>query len=387
MTERLLQYIWQFQYFNKKDLETTSGERLLIIHQGSYNRNQGPDFLEARIRIANNTWAGNVELHINASGWYSHSHSSDPNYRNVILHVVWKDDNENPRHEIPTLILADRVSKLLLQQYEQWMDSSSFIPCGRYLYCAEEITWIKWKERLLIERLERRYLQVKLLLEQNTYHWEEVFWWMLARNFGLYVNAEAFEELARSVPYNILLKHRNNLRQIEAILLGQAGLIEKENTGLQKEYKFYAKKYGLKKIMVPFHLLRMRPSAFPVPRVKQLAAFVNRSESLFSFILHTENLKQLKSVFPLNAIINAVVPVLFTYGKCRQEDIFMERAVDIINYIPPEKNSIILQFKKLGIENSSAAHSQALIELKTQYCDKRRCLDCSIGNAILKRKI
>ncbi len=252
MTERLLQYIWQFQYFNSADLETTNGELLAIIYPGNYNIHQGPDFLEGRIKVEDKIWVGNIELHINASDWYKHEHASDRNYANVILHVVWKNDDLKADYAIATLELESRVSKLLLKQYEAWMKSSSFIPCAQYVDSVEEIIWIGWRERLLVERLIRKSEQVQSMLELNNYHWEETLWWMLARNFGLYVNADAFEELARSIPYNLLSRHRNRLNQLEAILLGQAGLLEEESMdeydlGLQKEYRFYAAKYGLKK--------------------------------------------------------------------------------------------------------------------------------------------
>jgi hypothetical protein len=265
------------------------------------------------------------------------------------------------------------------------MNCSSFIACGRQIYLVEDIILMNWKERLLAERWERKAGYIRSMLEQCNYHWEEVFWWLLARNFGLQVNAEAFEELARSVPYNILLRHRYNTKQTEAILLGQAGLLESAEQ--MKEYNFLATKYGLQKIAVPFHSLRMRPAAFPVQRIKQLASIISKPESSFSFILNTEDIRQLKSAFPATVIINTVIPILYTYAQCRGEEKYIERAADLIHIIPSEKNSITLQFKKLDIKSRSAADSQALIELKMQYCDRRRCLDCAVGNAIFKRKI
>lgn len=363
MTERLLQYIWQFQYFNKYDLETTNGEKLIIFYPGMFNSNQGPDFLESRVKIESNTWIGNIELHINASDWHRHAHASDPNYANIILHVIWNDDDEHPCHDIPTLLLGDRVPKLLLQQYEHWMKSDSVLPCGFHLQYAEEITWMAWKERLLVERLQRKSETVLLMLKENNYHWEEACWWMLARNYGLPVNSEAFEEIARSIPYETLMRHRKDLRQLETLLFKQSECISQR-----------------------LHLLRMRPAAFPAVRLRQLIELVYQHEDLLSIILNAESIKYLRTVFQDNVIINTVLPLLSAYGYHHSREEFIQKAIEFATLLPPEKNSITRSFQKLGIENKSAAGSQALIELKTQYCDKRRCLDCAIGNIILKRK-
>jgi hypothetical protein len=361
MNERLLQYIWQFQHFNKKEMETTTGEKLVIIKHGSFNTNQGPDFLNARIKIGNNTWAGNVELHIKASDWKRHAHSTDANYKNVILHVVWIDDDPYPAHEIPTLVLADRVSKLLLQQYDLWMNSNADIPCSQYLKSVEEITWISWKERLLIERLDRKYRQIKLMLQQNNFNWEETLWWLIARYFATPVNAEAFEELARSVPYNNI--SNSNADQVEKLLLKNA-----------------------KRLNIPLYFLRMRPAAFPDVRIKQLSECITSQKDIFKSIIELDT-KKIKSMFPALIIINAVAPILFTHGRVQGNEDQINKAIEILNALPREKNNIIHQFKQLEIDSLHAAGSQSLIELKTQYCDQLRCLECAIGNAIIKRKI
>ena len=241
MTERLLQYIWQFQYYNTGELSTVAGEPVQIIFPGQYNMNQGPDFSDAKIKIGATTWAGTVELHINTSDWKKHNHQQDNNYNNVILHVVWEDDTR--ANELPVLELKSRVPKVLLQRYEELMLSSSFIPCEKMIHMVREITWKSWKERLLAERLLRKAAVVETYLQQNSYHWEATFWWLLARNFGMRVNADAFEAVARSLSINILAKHKNQIHQLEALLLGQAGLLN-ENFAedypvmLQKEYAF-----------------------------------------------------------------------------------------------------------------------------------------------------
>ena len=276
MTERLLQYIWQFQYYNRNDLTTASGEQLAIIHPGMYNTNQGPDFIEGRIRVGVNTWIGNIELHVNASDWHRHQHADDRNYHNVILHVVWNNDDTSLGC-FQTLVLSDRVPRVLLQQYETWMKGDYFIPCETSIGETDKLVWTSWKERLMIERFERRFVHIHQLLKKSKFDWEETFWWMVARNFGLFVNADAFLEIASSIPYNVLRRHRTQIHQLEAILFGQAGLLNAEFVEhypamLKKEYSFLQKKYKLQQVLVAVHFLRMRPACFPTIRLAQLDA-------------------------------------------------------------------------------------------------------------------
>jgi len=225
MTERLLQFIWQFQYFNKGDLAASNGEEIQVIYPGIYNTNQGPDFSDAKIKIGETVWVGTVELHLQTTDWNKHKHEDDKNYSNVVLHVVW-ENNQRHANGIPILELKQRVSKLLLQRYEELMNASSFIACENSIHTVRDITWQSWKERLLAERLLRKAKTVQIFQQQNNDHWEESFWWLLARNFGMKVNADAFEAMARSIPLNILAKQKNQIHQIEALLLGQAGLLE-----------------------------------------------------------------------------------------------------------------------------------------------------------------
>ena len=287
MTERLLQYIWQFQYFNARNLQTTQGESLQIIYNGTYNTNQGPDFLNAKIKTGSTTWAGNIEMHIKSSDWQTHQHSDDKNYKNVILHVVWLHD-ATVLLPFPTLELQQLVSSVLLGKYEELMQSALFIPCQNHIKEVSALTFTAWKERLLIERLQQRALYVENLLAQNNQHWEESFWWMLAKNFGIKINADAFEKIAQSIPLNILAKHKNQVQQLEALLMGQAGILDKTFEDdyanmLAREYIFLQKKYGLKKAHAPIYFLRMRPANFPTIRLAQLAALIQQSQHLFSF--------------------------------------------------------------------------------------------------------
>ncbi|HEY2720536.1 MAG TPA: DUF2851 family protein, partial [Chitinophagaceae bacterium] len=267
MTERLLQFIWQFQYFNNGELVTSGDEQLQIIHAGQLNINQGPDFSNAKIKLASTIWAGNIELHLKASDWTKHNHHRDGNYNNVILHVVWENDVGN-NVQIPILELKERVSKILLDRYESLMNAPEFIACEKSIHVVRDIIWKSWRERMMIERLMRKAKTAESLLVQSNFHWQEAFWWLLARNFGMKVNGDLFEEVARSIPVNLLARHKNQIHQLEALLLGQANLLkgnfrEDYPIMLQKEYLFYKKKYDLRPVLaVPF-FLRMRPGNFP----------------------------------------------------------------------------------------------------------------------------
>ncbi|HEV7781245.1 MAG TPA: DUF2851 family protein [Chitinophagaceae bacterium] len=418
MTERLLQFIWQFQYFNRTELTSVSGEPLTILIPGQYNTNQGPDFSGARIKIDSTTWAGSVELHIKTSDWDKHKHETDINYKNIILHVVW--ENDGVKNRIPVLELKDRVSKILLERYEELMNSSFFIPCEKSITTVKDITWKSWKDRLLAERLLRKSAIVETYLHQNNNHWEETFWWLLARNFGFKVNADTFEAIARSLGTSLLAKHKNQVQQLEALLIGQAGLLDKKVGDdyaklLQREYRFLKDKYGLKPIHHPIHFLRMRPGNFPTIRLAQLAMLVNSSVHLFAGVKDTNDLKDIREWFDVtandywhyhyrfddestfkkkklgdpmidNIIINTVAPVLFAYGTYHGENRYKEKAVKWLEQTAAESNNIITGFEKIGVENKNAFDSQGLIELKTQYCDRKMCLECAIGNFILKLK-
>lgn len=416
ISERLLQFIWQFQYYNKGELLSSGGEAIQVIFPGQLNSNQGPDFSNAKIKVGKTTWAGTIELHIKTTDWEKHNHQTDKNYNNVILHVVW--ENDGMKNDIPVLELQHRVSKILLQRYEELMNSSSFIPCEKMIHTLRDITWKSWKDRLLAERLLRKAAIVETYLQQNNYHWEETFWWLLARNFGMKVNADAFEAIARSLPVNTLAKNKNLVQQLEALLLGQGGLLkgkfsESYPVLLQKEYNFFKNKYSLNPISNPVFFLRMRPGNFPTVRLAQLAMLIHGSAHLFSKIKEAGSVKEVKEWFAVtandywhyhykfdeespyrkkklgaamidNIIINTVCPVLFAYGHYHNEQKYKGRALNWLEQIAAEKNNITRGFQQLGIENANAFDSQALIELKNEYCNKKRCLECAVGNMILK---
>lgn len=420
MTEKLLQFIWHLQYFHRNELRTEQGDSLQIIQPGTWNTNQGPDFLSAKIKIGETTWAGNIELHLHSSDWFRHSHETDSNFQNIILHVVWKNDEPTDtfRFYLPVLELQSRVSVLLLQRYEEWMNNVCFVPCEKSLHLVSQLIWTKWKERLLIERLQRKSTYILKLYEQNRQHWEETFWWMIARNFGIRVNADAFEEIAHSIPINILTRHKGQIHQLESLLFGQAGLLDtrfKESYPrmLQKEYRFLQKKYRLPKVFVPLKFMRMRPSSFPSIRLAQLAMLIHNSTHLFSSIKDIKSLPELKELLNItandywhyhyrfeelsdykvknlgedmldNIVVNTIAPVLYTYGSYHKETTFNNKALRWLEEIAPENNRITRGWKEIGVPNLQAYDSQSLIELKTQYCDYKRCLECSVGNTLLK---
>ncbi len=421
MKERLLQYIWQFQYFNNTELTTTAGDPLQIIHHGNYNIHQGADFSEAKIKIENTVWAGNIELHIKSSDWNLHNHSSDKNYSNIILHVVWEHDKEIKDisgNTLPTLELQSRVSKILLNKYESLLNAPSFIPCETHVHTINDITLLSWKQRLLAERLEVKSANIFSYLNQNNFHWEETFWWLIAANFGIKVNKEAFEKIAQSLPLSVLTKHKNQIHQIEALLFGQAGLLatnfkEEYPMMLQKEYRFYQKKYKLQQPKIQLFFLRMRPANFPTIRLAQLAMLIRNSSHLFSKIINEENIQESKKLLNItandywhyhyvfdetssykkknlgeqminNILINTVIPILFTYGMYHNEEKYKDKAIQWLEEIASEKNTITKGFEILKFSHKNSFDSQAYIQLKNEYCNNKRCLECAVGNALLK---
>lgn len=417
MTERLLQFIWQFQYFNKSELTTDDGQSLRIINQGLFNHNQGPDFSSGQVTIGETIWAGTIELHVCTSDWNRHHHQSDSNYKNVILHVVWQHDDHDSH--LPVLELKSRVPKLLLHRYRELMNADSFIPCGKNIRTTPDLLWKSWKERLLAERLLQKASVIESWLTENKNHWEETFWWLLARSFGLRVNADAFEEIARSLPLKLLVR-LNDLFRLEALLFGQAGLLkgkfsEDYPRRLKKEYQFHQSAYHLQPIHLPLLFLRMRPGNFPTLRLGQLAGVIHNSMHLFSKIKEATDLKNVKKHFAVygseywdrhyrfekisafrkktpsastidTIIINAVVPMIFAYGHYHQNEDDKDKGLRWLEETKTEVNTVLDKFRQLGITSNTAYDSQALIELKTKYCDQKRCLDCAVGNFLLKPK-
>jgi hypothetical protein len=422
MTEDFLHYIWQFKRFNVKDLYTTDNENLQIIRSGERNTDAGPDFCNALLRIGDTKWAGNVEIHINSSDWHLHNHQSDKAYDNVILHVVYHADKAVLRKNgeaIPTLVLNDKFDEDIYNKYTGFLQNKQWIPCLNLFKNADRLTIDSWLSRLFAERMERKAAQIIRTLNINKNNIEEAFYFQLARNFGFGVNADPFEQLARSLPLMQLSKHKHDLIQTEALLLGQAGLLNKTFNdeyprALKKEYEFLKKKFALKPVDgSSWRFLRLRPSNFPTIRIAQFASLLHRSSGLFSLILESETIHSIHKLFDLACseywrdhynfdklttvkeknlgksakqliLINTVIPFLFVQGIIKSDEFFKEKALLFSEQTKAEHNSIIKKWAETGISVKNAAQSQALIELKKNYCNEFKCLQCGIGNNLLK---
>lgn len=386
MREELLHFIWRYRHFHQQGLVTEDGRPLVIEYPGDLNTDQGPDCRAARIRIGEVRLEGPVELHVRASDWLRHGHESDPRYQVVILHVVWENDHINAAGNIPVLALANRVSKLLLGRYERWMRQASFVPCERQLPAVDDGIRQECIQSLSVQRLRRRTTLIRARLEQCRQDWEETTWWMMARSMGLPVNAALFEAVAMSLPLRLLRRHRNYIPTLATLLLGQAGLIRDE--GAMREYRFWQAKYRLRPLQEPLSFLRMRPGNQPARRLSQLAELMSTGKGWFALLRDEEDvdlvIAGLSSVSGLGVemqrgiVINAFVPLVYAYGQ-------PEKATRWLTQLPAENNHLLRGWSALGVVSANAAESQGLLELKKEYCDARRCLDCTIGRACLNK--
>lgn len=419
MKESILHYIWQQKLFVAHDLKTIEGERVEVIDVGKYNTDAGPDFFNAKIRIGDTLWAGNVEIHTLSSEWNKHNHQNDKAYDSVILHVVKKADVDVSRIDgemIPQLelIYPDQIEN----NYEHLLLEKKWISCADKIQDIPSIFIQSWKNSLLSERLEQKTTIIAHLLNATNQHWEEAFYITLARNFGFGTNNQAFESLALSLPLSVLGKHKDNLFQLEALLFGQAGLLFENVTDeyalkLKAEYEFLRSKYEVNPINgSQWKLLRLRPDNFPYVRIAQFASLIHSSSKLFSKIIEKPTIDYLQEIFACEPseywkthylfehtsvskskklgsksiqiiLINTVVPFLFCYAQIKNIQHLKDKALHILEQIPSESNSIINTWKKLGIVSNSAFDSQALLQLKKHYCDEKNCLRCRIGHKVL----
>ncbi|MCC6601544.1 MAG: DUF2851 family protein, partial [Crocinitomicaceae bacterium] len=432
MKEDFLHYIWRFRLFTTAELKTVQGEKIIIHHPGIYNTDGGPDFLNARITIGNTRWVGHIEIHVRAGDWHRHRHTHDPHYKNVILHAVFENDASiylNQPGDLAVLDLSAYYEPAVLDRYESWMSNRQWIPCASSIGNIDSVVLISWKDRLVTERLESRTLGIIKRLEKNEGSWPETFYQLLARNFGFKTNSDAFEMLAESLPMKILSRHSGDPFQVEALFFGQAGLLNgrfvHDYPGtLQKEYSFLSKKYGLTPLNPAiWNFARMRPANFPPRRLSQLSALLCKPEHLFSTVLETDDMEALVrllcaaasdfwtknyrfvyanetekiqlSLYPAtekilvspkpgtasveNIVINTIVPVLVAYGKLRDEERYIEKALRLLEKCAAEENAIVKKWKRLGIEATTALDSQALLQLYHSYCGAKKCLECRIG--------
>lgn len=420
MNERILQYVWKHRLYNEFELHTTDGLAVTVIDPGLLNTDAGPDFFNAKVRIENTIWAGDVEIHCKSSDWIRHKHDKDPAYDSVILHIVGECDMPVYRgNGEPILQVILHIPEKVQRSIDWLLSREQTVPCATHLREISLTFLSDWLSALLSERLERKTEDILRRLQQTQNDWNEVFYITLTRNFGFGTNSDAFEWLAGSLPFKYIRKQSNNSLQIEALLFGQAGLLggNKEDVyyqTLQREYVFLQKKYGLKPVSgFLFKKLRTRPINFPHLRLAQLAAIWTRNDTLFSEIIEGASTEKLKSRFNvplseywnthyhfdnpsparkksigLNAthiiLINTVVPILFAYGKQKKQYEYCERALCLLENIPAERNSIIKTFTDAGLSAGNASDSQALIQLRREYCDKKKCLYCRIGFRLIK---
>jgi len=420
MNEEFLHYLWKYRLL-EPELRTVSGDRLIIIHPGEHNRDGGPDFFNARLKINNTTWAGNVEIHVQASGWYKHKHHEDSAYDNIILHAVYDNDVDVKRlseEKIPALVMKGHFPDYIYERYRYFQENSQWVPCQALIPDTDLFILEQWLPALVVERLEKKILVMKQSLEASKFDWEEIFYQNLAGSFGFRINAQPFELLARSLPWKLLLKHRTNLFQLEALLFGQAGMLGQDFSEdyprlLQQEYRFLRKKYGLREISGSlWKFLRLRPSNFPTVRIAQFADLIHSAPDLFLSALECRDPKSMIDFFTVQAssywdthflfgrlstfkrkllgissirllIVNMVVPFLFLYGDTKAVIDFKEKALAFLESLPPEDNAIINHWMEIGIFSRNALCTQALLHLKRDYCDKKRCLECRIGKQLL----
>ena len=416
MREEFLYYIWENR-LTDTELKTTEGEPVEVVATGYRNTNAGPDFLEAKIQIGDKLWAGHVEIHVKSSDWNRHGHQTDKAYKNVILHVVYENDTQV--NDIPTLTLKDRFDEGLFTQYQKLISSKSWIPCEKSISQIPVFTRLSWLDRMAVERLESKSETVIKILEANQFDWEDTLYKLLMRYFGLKVNNEAFEYLANILPFKTLLKHADNLLQIEAMLFGCAGFLEADFTEeypllLKREFAVMRAKFNL--LTMPaerWKFLRMRPSNFVTIRLAQMAQLIHKNGCLFSKIREAKNGDEVKAMFDVASseywkthyrfevptepkpkhlgettadvlIINAVAPLLFCYGKLHKDESVCETSMQFLEETEAEDNAILRHFASCGIAAENAMQTQALLHLYTMYCKRKRCLDCRIGNVLLK---
>jgi hypothetical protein len=424
MKEEFLHYLWKYGLYDPDSLLDADGNKISIIHPGEYNRDSGPDFFNSRISVDGTVWAGNIEIHTLSSHFDLHGHQFDPAFNNVILHVVAENDKRifnEKKEEILTVKIE--FDPALYERYLSLVSNPYIIACQDDLTKIDYIIIRHWLNALVIERLQNKSELILKLFSETGNDWEETFYRLLSRYFGFRVNTEPFEMLATALPFRIIRKHSDNRFQVEALLFGTAGMLDeglfKEALSdeyyrnLLKEFKILSAKYSLQ----PMHgwiwkFSRLRPANFPSVRISQLAAMVSEAGGLFSKVIEATDIRKLKGLFEVSAseywddhfvfgkktrkiqkrtgsqatdilLINAVIPAIFVYGRFRDYPDICERAYTFLENINSEENLIITEWNSAGIEAESAFYSQALIQLRNEYCKKRKCLDCRVGSKLI----
>ena len=425
MAEDILHFIWKHSSYFASLYANTGGSKVEVIAAGEHNNDSGPDFFNAKVKIEDTIWAGNVEIHVNASDWNKHGHNLDAAYDSVILHVVAKNDMpvlNSKGNEVTTIEIG--YPHDIEKQLQQLIANEKWIPCADHIAQFDKFKLEMWLSSIAIERLEQKTNQVIGWVNDYNNSWEEAFYVSMARSFGLKINAVPFELLAKSTPLKYLGKIKSSKTSIEATLFGQAGMLEIITDSnnlyqqtLKKEYNYIRQKYSLTPI--PSHLwkfMRLRPVSFPTIRIAQLASLIQNSSGLFSRCIEASTLSDLYELLTHNVseywethytfgnesknkkkpigkqtiriiTLNTIIPFMFAYGKLRNNQPLKDKALNFHESIEPENNSIIKGFAQFGIKADNALFSQALVHLKSNYCDKRKCLYCNIGANVLLKKV
>lgn len=423
--EQLLHYVWKHKIFPLSALQTTSGQPVEVIDPGLPNMNAGPDFFNAKLKIDGTLWVGNVEVHTQASEWLLHRHDCDKAYDTVILHVVGESNCDVYRTNgelVPQMVLTCPDTVRL--RYEELRQTEIYPPCYSILASLPKLTVHSWLSALQVERFEQKAHVISQRLERCNHHWEDVFFITLARNFGFGLNGDAFEAWANRLPFRAVDKHRDSLFQVEAFFLGQAGLLEEVPAEaddyylkLQKEFRYLQRKFELPAPMSveQWRFLRLRPDNFPHVRLAQLASLYHKEQVLFSRIMEAETLEAVKKILAANTsvyweehfnfrkvsprrekrvgdgalnliAINTVIPFLYAYGLHKADDVLCDRATRFLESLKAENNHVTRLWDGAGLPVSTAADSQALLQLQKEYCDKKDCLRCRFGYEYLRHR-
>ena len=420
--EQLLHYVWKHKIFPLKELKTTTGQQVEVIDTGLANTDAGPDFFNAKLKLDGVLWIGNIEIHERSSDWFKHGHHADTGYNSVILHIASEIDTEISRsngERIPQIQLI--CPEAVRTNYKELLETDSYPPCYRIIPSLPPFTAHSWMTALQMERFEQKATLLNERLKRCQGNWEDAFFITLARNFGFGLNGDAFETWAHRLPFRAVDKHRNDLFQIEAIFFGQAGILEDSDGDgyylrLKKEYTYLQHKFGLIPMDASlWRFLRLRPANFPHIRIAQLACLYHRAYGLLSRIMETETLQGVRDILKGGTseywlthytfggsspsrpktlsntsldllIINTVVTFLYAYGLHKGNRVLCARAGSFLEELKAENNYITRMWEQCGMKTSNAADSQALIQLKKEYCDKKKCLYCRIGYEYLKRK-
>jgi hypothetical protein len=421
MKEDFLHHVWQHKKFAVTQLQTTIGESIQILHSGQYLQLAGPDFFNAQIIIGNQKWAGNIEIHLKSSDWYLHNHEKDANYDSVILHVVWEHDTPIFRKdnlEIPTLELRNYIALTDVHKYQSLITQKSWIYCENDIQKVNDFIFKNWQERLYFERLERKSSEIARLLKESNNDWEAVLFCLLAKNFGLNTNGALFLNMAKSIPFSVIRKESFTIENLEALFFGQANMLQTNfqdsyPNKLQRDYNYLCHKYTISiGVFDKVEFFKHRPDNFPTIRLAQLAALYHKEHNLFSKIVNVSSITEIYTLFQIEVndywethynfdkksvakkkkmshsfidliVMNTLIPVRFAYEQSLHKELSQE-IIELTTALQPEKNIIIDKFAAIGILAENAFQSQSLLQLKKEYCDAKKCLQCAIGTFLLK---